>query len=385
MSIKHTTCTKQKIYYNVSIPHNDLISVKGSPTPAEFSEVRDEPLFRGRPCDWMMSVLRFTIPTSYIPIQYFPVEEDTGTPANPNKSIYSITLTYLGVNYRCYLEWITQDNGVPIPPPPTGVTERDFQFDPQYLEYYSLYSLTHFCTLINNAIETCFTTNILPLLPTPPVGTTYKAPYLVFDGSSRLFTLNSQSTFLDTTANNIELWFNTYLNENFDTSFDTVYQDFTALFGKNVRYVMLDRGVNNKVADATAPDGFIYQQTQDFDSTGMAQSFTSIILRSTSLPINNEAISVQPRAGQRSGSGISGGSESIISDFEIDLGSGRNLKSFVHYNPTAEYRRINLKGETPITRMDVTILWKDNYDNLYPVLIPAHAIATIKILFEQQI
>ena len=383
MSDKKKTCSKQKIYYNVSIPHNDLISVAGSPTPANFSEARDEPLFKGKPCEWNMSVIRFTVPTSYIPIQYFPVEEDLITPANPNKSIYSITLTYLGVDYVQNLEWITQDNGVPVPPPPTGVTEREFQYNPTYLEYYALYSLNHFCALINNAINTCFTTNVLPLLPAPPVGTAYASPYFSYDGSDRLFTLHTQNTFLDTTVNNVELWMNTYLNENFDTSFDVAYEPFTAPLGKNVRYVILDRGIQKKIADATAPDGFIYQQEQEFDSTGQIQSFTSLVIRSTSLPINNEALTLQPRAGQRNGSGIGSGSESIISDFEVDLGTGRNLKSFLHYNPTAEYRRINMNGETPIQRIDISILWKDNYDNLYPVLIPAHDIATIKILFEE--
>jgi hypothetical protein len=382
-------CTKQKIYYNVSIPHNDLISKNGSPTPCEFSEARDEPLFRGRPCDWLMSVIRFTIPTSYIPIQYFPVQEDTTTTSNVNKSIYSITLSYNGVDYQEFLEWETQDDGVPIPPPPSGVTERDFQFNPSYLEYYSLYSLDHFCYLINKAIEKCFTTKILPLLPAlpvvvpPEIQKVYKAPYIAYNGSSRLFTIYTQNTFLDTTVNNIELWMNTYLNENFDTSFDTVFRDYSEPLGKNVRYVLLDRGIESKIVDETAPDGFIYKQQQAFDSTGLMQSFTSIIIRSASLPINNEAISIQPRAGQRSGSGIGSGSESIISDFEIDLASNQNLKSFVHYNPTAEYRRINLKGETPITRIDISVFWKDNYDNLYPVLVPAHQIATVKILFEQ--
>ena len=97
--------SKRRIYYNVSITHNDLLSVGGSPTPAVFSEVRDEPVFYGSPKDWNMAVVRFTVPTSYIPIQFFPVQEDLVNPLNPNKSVYSVTLSYLGVDYRVFLQW----------------------------------------------------------------------------------------------------------------------------------------------------------------------------------------------------------------------------------------------------------------------------------------
>jgi hypothetical protein len=375
--------SKQRIYYNVSIPHNDLLSVGGSPTAAKFSEARDEPLFNGKPCDWNMSVVRFSIPTSYIPIQIFPVQEDLANPLNPNKSIYSITLTYLGVDYIQHLEWETQVKDIAVPPPPTGFNGRDLQYNPQNFIYYSLYSYEHFCTLINTAIATAFAL-ILPLLPAPPAGTNYQAPYFTYDGTTRLFSYFTDATFLNTTVNNIQLWSNIFMNDNFDNAFDQEYYGFQILpSGKNVRFVIRDRGITKKYEDATAVDGFIYKQTQEYTTISSMESFTSLILRSVSLPINNEALTLQPQRGQRNGSGIGSGSESIISDFEIDIGAGNYLKPAIHYIPTAEYRRITMNGQTPIQRIDIEILWKDNFDNLYPLLIPAHQIATIKILFEE--
>jgi hypothetical protein len=372
---------KNRVYYNISIPHNDIISVNSNPTPASFSEARDAPLFYGAPKDWSMSVVRFTVPTQYIPIQYFPVEADPITPANPNKSIYSITLSYNGNDFQQYLEWETQNDGVPVPPPPGG-SGRDFQNNPDYLEYYSLSSFQHFCDLINKALDACYQTNIVPLLPAPTL--TYNSPFITYEPNGSLFTLHCPATFLDTNPLPVQLYMNTFLNENFDTSFNTVYNSYAAPTGKNVEYPIVSFGGLNFTPDATEESGGFYTSRQEYDTTGTMTSFTSLIIRSVSLPIVNEAISLQPRAGQRAGSGIGGGTESIISDFEIDLGtSGRTLRNYIHYVPTAEYRRITMRGEQPIQRIDIEILWKDNYDNLYPVLIPAHDIATVKILFEQ--
>lgn len=380
---KINTCAKRKVYYNVSIPHNDLLSVGGSPTPARFEETRDEPLFRGRPCDWYMSVIRFTIPTTYIPIQIFPVEEDPVTPSNPNKSIYSITLSYNGSDFQEYLEWETQVTAVPIPPPPTGSTEREFQFDPKYWTYYGLFSYQHFCHLINKAIEKCFNTNIVPLLPAPSGTTVYRPPQINYDPATTLFSMTAQSTFLSNNPLPVELWFNTYLNNNFENAFNQSFDGFSLTAnGKNVLFKFNNNRSSQKIPDVESPDGFNYGNIQDFTTINSSSSFTSIIIRSTSLPIRNEALTLQSK-GNNNGTGIGSGQESIIADFEIDISVGNQLKPSIHYLPTAEYRRINMQGETPITRIDVEIFWKDNYDNLYPVEIPAHNIATIKILFEE--
>jgi len=366
---------KKRIYYNVNIPHNDLISIQGSPTPAKYSEVRDQALFKGAPKDWVMSVVRFTIPTSFIPIQFFPVEPDPINPLNPNKSIYSITLSYLGNVFQEYLEWEPQETFLPIPPPPTDITNQENKADPRYYLYYSLYSFQHFCTLINRALDKCFQDNIVPLLP---VGN-YTSPFMTFNGETYLFTLTTSALFLDTETNPINLWFNSFLNANFDTSFNVKYSSINSPTGQNVRYVLLDTG-NNAYKDPIT-DEILYRQLQDFYTSGQMSNFTSLVIRSVSLPIVNEMISLQPRLSNR-GIGVAGATQAILSDYEIDLGSEKNLRAYVHYIPTAEYRRITMHGETPINRIDLEILWKDNYDNLFPVLIPSHDVATVKILFE---
>jgi hypothetical protein len=369
---------KKQIYYNVSIPHNDILAPNGRPTNAVFSEVRDEPLFPGSPKKWRLSVIRMTVPTSYIPIQFFPVEINPLLATDPNYSIYTVTMSYLGNTFQQHLEWIPQDADATVPVGPISVFE--LQNNIEFRAYYSLYSLKHFVTIINNALETCFTTNIKPLLPAPPAGTSYVAPFMDYDVNTRLFSLYTQNIFLDTEVNPVSLFFNIRLDANFVTSFDLEYQSYDSLLGAYARFVILNRNGLNRTVDATAPDGFIYRQNQEFNTIGQITNFSSLLVRSISLPILNEAITIR---GDQSKIGSS--NETIITDVEINLSDILNLRNYIHYIPTAQYRYVTMHGDTPITRIDLEILWKDAFDNIYPVAIPDHDIATIKILFEEVI
>ena len=371
-----TKMDKEKSYFNVSIPHNDRISVKGSPTPAVYNVVRDESIISGNPKDYNMSVVRFTIPTSYIPVQFFPVIPNPSDPLDVNYGLYSITLSYLGNDYTQHLRWIPQNTDAPIPPPPTPTPL--FIPRPQYTEYYSLYSFNHFAYIINNAFLECFNNNIVPLLPSPPLGKEHRPPLIQFDGSSFLFSLFVSELFLEDTVNKIELYFNTALNTNFDTSFHCEFYDYTVP-EKNVRYMFVPFLETNRVIDDGSADGVLYKYQQEYDSSGLMTSFKSVIIRSNTLPLRNEGISIQGANGQ-----ISTGSVSVITDFEIDQGSLRNQKNFIHYVPTAEYRRIEMFGNSSLKHIALEILWSDRFDNLFPVLIPAHDKATIKLYFEEK-
>lgn len=370
-----TKTNKEKTYFNVSIPHNDRISVKGSPTPAVYNVVRDESIIKGNPRDYNMSVVRFTIPTTFIPIQFFPVIQNPNNINDVNYSSYAITLSYLGNDYSEHLEWIPQDKDTIIPPPPT-TPDFNLNVNPEYAKYYSCYSFNHFLSILNNALKKCFDNNILPLLPAPSPNKTYNPPFFVFDGSTYLFSVIVSDLFINNVPNPIELYFNSALNTNFDSSFHTEYYGYTPVY-KNVNFVF--RPLLKKITNDTEESGFVYEYTQEYDSTGLLTDFRNIIIRSNSLPIRNEGISIQGTNGQ-----ISTGNISVITDFEIDQGSLRNQKSFIHYIPTAEYRRIEMLGNSSLKHITLEILWGDNFDNLYPVLIPAHDKATIKLYFEEK-
>ena len=365
----------KKIYFNVSIPHDDSKSIMGSPTPAIYNTVRDEAII-SEPSKYNMSVIRFTIPTATIPIQYFPVIYNNLNPLDPNHSAYTITLRYNNIDYTEHLVWIPQNKAVVIPYPPSLLP--NVYNNPDYLLYYSLSSFSHFCSLINNALLNAFNM-ILPLLPPLPLGQEYHAPYLKFDGITFLFSWVVSDLFFEDNPNKIEIYFNTSLYNNFDVSFYNFFYGYNIL-DKNNRFIFDETLQNDTIVEITEDSGYLYKYTQEFDSSGLMTSFKSLIIRSGGLPVRNEGITTQSVKGGQ----ISSGTRSILTDFEIDEGSFKNLKNYIHYTPTSEYRRIDMSSNVPLKQLSLEILWSDNYDNLYPLLIPSHEVATIKILFEEK-
>lgn len=364
-----------KIYYNIVIPHDDSKSINGSPTEANFFEVRTNNLFNGSPKDYYLSVIRFTIPSGYIPLLFFPVTTDPNllpNETNPNYGIYTVTLSYNGNDYQTHLQYVPQNSYIQVPPDPlpTDPPQR-----PQYINYYSVYSIQWFLDILNKALSTSFT-NLKSAFPAAPP--TY-APFMTFDNSTKLFTLYAQSGYITGVPGNVDIFINTSLSGLFETSFNTKYYGYQNITnGKNQQFIIKDLITNNSTI---APYGILYYSNQEYSTISQWLPFTNITFTSISLPFRSEWTS----GGVIRDSGNSSNKfRSIVTDFEIDNFSGFETRSFIHYVPTAEYRRIDLIGDTPIRTVDIQVYWKDNYDNFYPILIPAHSELTIKMLFERK-
>jgi len=116
-----SSSVKQRVYYNVSINNTDLL-----PKIGEFNDYRQTPIINN-PKDYTISLLKMKVPSTFIPIQYFPVQYDDSNPDNLNKSIYSITLEYQNQIFKKNLEWIPQQIPPYIrnpPPPPIIPTNK---------------------------------------------------------------------------------------------------------------------------------------------------------------------------------------------------------------------------------------------------------------------
>lgn len=380
---------RAKYYYDISIPNNIYTNPAGEPYKAVFSETRDSPLFEAPPEDYNLSVVRFTVPSSGIPYQYMPTIFDPLNPLNPNRTIYSISMKYAGIVYRQDIQWVSQAGFAPAPlPPPAFGPDTRFK-DDLFNYYYALYSLNHFCSLINTAFDTCFQTNIVPLLPPPGPGQAYTSPYLTFNGATELFTLWVSASFVGSTPL-VELGGNYLLGSNFETSWNVVGNSIGAPDGLDFTWVLLVNDSNTR-ANPDDPGGFLYDFQQEFDTTGSISKFKSLLFVSPTLPCNNDIVSNAsvPVIGSTFGGGNNFGSVAgsflpLITDFEVDGSTVRNLKGSVHYVPTAEYRRLSMRGRHPISQVDISIYWSDVYGNVYPLIIPNNSTATIKILFEQE-
>jgi hypothetical protein len=71
----------------------------------------------------------------------------------------------------------------------------------------------------------------------------------------------------------------------------------------------------------------------------------------------------------------------IITDFVSDTGL---YKPNIVYNPSAQYRYIELLGNRPIYNLDVTIYWKDRTGTLTPFRLSSGSTATLKFFFTKK-
>jgi len=374
------------VYYNINIPHDDNISRNGEPTPANYFEIRGTSIL---PCDaedYTMSVVRFSIPTSQIPIQVVPVDISPGN-TDINKLLYSITLEWNGNTFQEFITWETALNYAPVPNTPKEGQE------PRYAPYYYLYSVKHLLYRINLALTKAFGKLVSAGAPiTAP-------PFFEYTGETEKIRLYVPE---DYTTNSVNVYANNALNRNFGLGFDQIYEGYNVPDGKDALFILSRSGTN--ILTLTAPINPLplvapynwntqpyIELIQDYNSVSDMSSFSSIVITSRSIPIRNEWVSLQLLKGPipigqpvPSNGTTQDGFLNILTDFEADIVSGFELRSKLIYTPTAEYRRTTLLGGN-LSTIDIQVYWKDNYDNLYPVMIPAHDVLTIKLLFEKKL
>lgn len=368
------------IYYNIVIPHDDNLSKNGSPTRADYFEMRSTPLLTNPAKDYVLSVVRMSIPTSEIPIQIIPV--DISQP-DVNQTLYTFTLTWDGNEFKQPVFW-NPSNLYVTPPPDISVAQ-----DPQYAPYYYLYSIKHFTVQLNNALQSIYNSLIL-------AGAPITAPaFFDYDPDTNRMSLVVP---LDYVTNNVLIYSNVPLARNFGHSFDQRfygYSDDVVTTGKAVLWVVDDDAVNYDVIEQPPwPSQTYVRVTQDYNTVSDMTSFESLVLTTRSIPVRHEWISLQSIKGAvplgtqlintPSNNSTQNGFLNLLTDFEVDITTGGELRSKVIYNPTGEYRRVTLRGSSKINTIDIQVFWKDNYDNLYPLQIPAHDELTIKILFEKK-
>jgi hypothetical protein len=413
------------VYYNITIPHNDAQGL--GPNPAVFQEVRSLPLFEGSPSDYDMSIIRFSIPSNFIPILLFPIQPYPNT--NPNLSTMSVTLSYNGVDEQTYLIYTPENLYIPVPPPPAS-NEGSIRY--LYSTYYSIFSYQIMLDMINTALETSYNNLLATFGGSPPANFPTTPPFMALNSATGIFTLYAQTLYNSRqTPPYCQIYFNGILNTLFDGAFNTLFYQYNSPNGKDVLYLIENEGtnlvqvippsfsqipiswnrttayvignivnwsnvywiatVNNTGSEPTASnvnwnvyEGFYsYASNAEFNCQPLWFTIENIIITSGSLPIRYEWLSSQKQ--------LISGTEStnenffrIVTDFNIDITEGSETRTFINYLPTAEYRRIDLIGNTPIYNIDIQLYWKDFYDNIYPIVIPIHSQVTIKVLFERK-
>ena len=351
-------------YYDILVSNLNSKTLSASNT-LQFSEVRDtlNP-FVIKASDYLFSIVRFSLETNCLPVFFCSIQSSQ---SDPNLSIYSVSMQYNNQTVQTYIEFIPQDKTASVPTSPINNVNGLQSFT----DYYYVYNYEYLLYLVNNALQTCFTTlEGLTQLPTTV------APYFKWNSQTNTASLVSDiEGFDDLSSNYIKLFFNNALFTLFESlpsytindisSQGLIYQISCSSFG---------------IADTTTNNNITYLLcNQEFSTIAIWNPVVSIIFISNTLPIKAEALGApliylnNNYYQSTNNKNIAG----VISDFQT---SDNIYKSYVNYQPTV-LRYIELTGEQPITKIDVEVYWKNRLGDLIPFKLNPFNTMTIKVCF----
>jgi len=361
------------IYYNIQIAHNDSIpeSINGGSTPATYYLTRGQPLLNHPASDYNLVVTKLSIPMDDIPIMIIPIDISQ---SNINMTLFSVSLQWNAFIFLEKLIWVTS-NAYALVPPNIAVSQNI-----EYAEYYYLYTMKHFCDIINTALIKCYNSLVANGCPiTAP-------PFFRYNTTTKLLSLCIPSSY---SVLSIKIFCNNGLNTNFVGSFDQLFFGH-ATNGQNVQFLYNTITETQLISNNIYTNQLYIIDTQEFNTLNIMTSLVSIVLTSQCLPIRSEWITDQNRKGAYPYLGIplitpliQDSSAKIVTDYDFDNSDQNNVRGRLIYNPTAEYRRIALFGTSQISTIDLQFFWTDNYGILHPLYISAHKTLNIKLLFEK--
>ena len=396
----------------------------------QFNERRAGTLIE-QPAAYEMSIIRFNVNTSDVPIMIVPIRVGQ---THVNKTIYDVTFYQNAAPHHTVtsaVTWVPQYNDQPTPAAP--LINQDVN---ENSRYYYLTDYNYFVDLVNNALQDAmgqFNT---------AAGTTYQAPFIRYNEQSHLMTMYAPADGFgirkDNTAPPVGMYFNTPLRLlfpgfreniypngkagstdltwqypfNTDISGDNIYWDanhaqFVSPYGYNapnihphllVPWQTYQSGGPPPTDVTTVPiqywflngnnpaANFWIENSQQFPALQNWSTFSGLVF-GTTFPIVPESLSNPVAYGVANLGSVSANAASfpIITDFSTtgDLGF-EPFNGTVTYNPTSEYRMTSLTGTSAISDINITVYWKDPYNRLYPLRAWPGAQNNIKLMFRKK-
>lgn len=364
------------IYYNVNVTNTTNSNLELS-----YRQQLGIPLI-DNPSDYELSVVRFTLPGIDLPFFKVVYEEGKNGQAVPflGQDFY-VTFVYIDgsgdpYTYQQQLLWV-----------PTGYNPNA---NPNY--DYSYFSIQQVINVINTAMATAWAALVVDF----PAITSTPPAFIFQDGLLKLVLPNPAVLFATTkfppfvggqVSGTAQIWFSDILWR-YLSSFNyygsgNYYNDYTD--------VMMDfSGLN-------LPAGASYTVVSESPNFSNWVSLQQIVITTSTLPVKSESLpqlttltNSQNNAyisfntqGNTQGAG-SLFNRPVISDFAFTSTTGFDLFQTLYYNPTAEYRMIDLQGSTPIQTIDFEVFWIDTYGNFNKFIIGPGSKFTVKMLFRRK-
>jgi len=389
LDLRKKETNPDQVYYDLTIANinNGDVNPVNSPVLI-FNEQRQNAIINNTG-DYYLSIVRFQLDTTSLPI-LAPVIEDyytqisQGSPATNSKTIYSVTIldntTTPATPYQVYIDWLPQIQNVDVPAPPAPTATSPTQIAS---EWYFCYNFEWFVDLVNNALQQALT----------DAGLTASTDIAVMGWNT---SSNSASLYLDQTnfggsSPSYSLYFNQALYTLF-SSFPATYKGSVGVsngLNYNISVPNL-QGLNSiylpVVVVPPATQTICIQINQEWDTTALWTPVSSIVFTSATFPIIPNRLS--PPQAFDNGVLYNLNPNSNNSNFAqviTDIASADICyKPTLIYAPDAQYRLIDMVGNTPLTNINIQVFWKSKLGNFVPFRLATGNSCAMKLLFTKK-
>ncbi len=316
----------ENVYYNAEIhnPKDNTTDIK-----SRYSETRNQPIISGKASDYVLSVERFQIPFSDIPI--FEFKDNT----------YSVSLSFGGNDEQTFLIYQNRD----VNPNARAIFEYQ-----------------HFLDIINTGFTTCFNDFVTAHGAFPSAT---QAPYITYDSVTKLFTLHVEKAY---EADGIQVFMNWPLYTFFQ-SWEINFNSYgTSPFGEDIEILIKDNNNNTDPLDAT-----LYIFPQQLSALYLWFDIQKIVFLTRQIPVQKEYIS------DREETGINKFTTRLI-DY-TPLINGLERPSELTFFLQGPRRLIDLKGDDDIRNLDFEVYWEDKEGRLREIFLNPNDTLSIKLLF----
>jgi hypothetical protein len=376
--------TPDKVYYDITI--SNLANTNTAPPPLYFNETRNSP-FVIDPESYYLSIVRFTLDTNTLPVITPEIQADQ---SDRNLSVYSVTLEWENpvapfqtFVQQTFLIYAPQNQQAVIPAPPSQTVNK---LQNNATGYYDIFNYQYWILLVNQTLQQCYNDLNTQVVSAGLALPSAYAPIMNWDTQQSVAILNADiAGYNDQTSNFIKIYFNPSMFNLFSSFPFIIESSDVVANGKNSRIIMSGFGGANTVPyPAVAPLYTALQIVQEYSTLSLWTPITSIVFTSNTLPIVANQVSA-PLLFNNGKRFTTGGNNAniaqVITDFIVD---GGVYKPSISYVPSAQYRLVNLVGNTPLYNIDVEVFYRNRVGELIPFKLGSGGTATVKILFTRK-
>lgn len=289
--------------------------------------------------DYYIAIDRFSVPCTNIPVLIF----------NPTTNFYTVEMEYSGTfSGSVSLTYIPSNANITV----------------NNSEYYYVYEYELMIYMLNQAIQTAFTT--LGGLIALPGGST--APYFQVDPNTKVVQYCAESANYDSfnLPNPIRLYVN---DEIYNLMYGMhVYYDYLST---NRRALMLAYNTGNNLSTSGI---FTMSSNRGVSTLTNWNICKGLLMTSDYIPTVQETLPFATRSDLLN-------KMNILSNFDFVYDTEHPIPDNAQFILRSVYKLISLKGIQPLNMIDIKLYWYDIYNNTYSITMQPNQAFSIRLVF----